>query len=55
MGCYAAQVGSWLPTFRGILWLSSFNSQAVQDKFFLECVKVQEISDIIELAFTHIY
>jgi len=32
-----------------------FNGQAVQHKFFVECVKVQEISDIIERAFTHIY
>jgi len=27
MGCYAVQVGSWLPTFRGILWFSSLKVQ----------------------------
>jgi hypothetical protein len=48
----AAQVGIWVPTFRDNLWVS--NGQAVQDKFFLECVKVQEIPGIIARAFTHI-
>jgi hypothetical protein len=42
----AGQVGIWVPTFWDNLW--------VQDKFFLECVKVQEIPDIIARAFTHI-
>jgi hypothetical protein len=33
----------------------NFNGQAVQDKFFLECMKVQEISDFLLNVLLRIY